>query len=256
MNVRQILRYMKGHWRSAGFFHLERNVLEVNDIGGLGKAFGWSREPSLGDAYLDEYEFHEDLNERRKRDAEVLGLVAANAAPTSILEIGTGHGYSTAILARNAPWAMVHTVNIPPEEIGDGGRYTTFAPAGDEIGQYYKEQGLRNVRQIFTNTASWKPDICPVDVAFIDGSHDAAFVYSDTKRVLEVCRPGSIILWHDFSPSLSKAYPWIASVCRGVERLYEHGALSGKILHLVDSWIGLYQVPRRRDPGTQSRDDS
>jgi hypothetical protein len=38
-------------------------------------------------------------------------------------------------------------------------------------------------------------------------------------------------------------YHWIAAVCDGVERLYRKRRLRGPILHLADSWVGLYRVP-------------
>ena len=97
--------------------------------------------------------------------------------------------------------------------------------------------------QILANTASWEPDFGPIDVALIDGCHDADFVYEDTRKLLARCRAGSLILWHDFHPGLRRVHPWIASVCSGIERLYENGLLRGKIFHLQDSWVGLYRVP-------------
>ena len=69
------------------------------------------------------------------------------------------------------------------------------------------------------------------------------FIVGDTRKVLSQCRSGSLILWHDFAPELAKIYSWIAEVCRGVERLYRKGLLKGRILHLQDSWVGLYKVP-------------
>ena len=100
-----------------------------------------------------------------------------------------------------------------------------------------------NVRQIYANTATWEPDIGPIDVAFIDGCHDADFVFNDSRKVLKHCRPGSAMLWHDFAPELTPVYPWIAEVCSGVERLYRERLISGRILHLRESWVGLYRVP-------------
>jgi hypothetical protein len=83
-------------------------------------------------------------------------------------------------------------------------------------------------------------------VAFTDGCHDTDFVYNDTRIVLNKCKPGSIVMWHDFNPNLARVYEWIADVCSGVERLYAGGLITGKILHLQDSWVGLYKVPDLR----------
>lgn len=225
------------------YHFLEANVLEARSLAMLQKAMGWTREPDLDFEHLRQYQFLEDLNDRRLRDAEVIASACCNGNPKVILEIGTAGGHTTALMARNAPQATVYTVNIPPEEISAGGEFVTAAPDRKEIGRFYRELGLGNVRQILANTARWSPDFGPIDVAFIDGCHDADFVFSDTCKALDRCRPGSLILWHDFSPGHTRVYHWIAAVCDGVERLYRKRKLHGPILHLADSWVGLYRVP-------------
>lgn len=225
------------------FHHLNANVLTVRNIDYLFKAMGWSNEPVLVGDHLQEFQYLEDLNDRRIRDAEVIGAACCNGDPKILLEIGTSHGKTTALMAQNATQGTIYTINIPPEEIAEGGIHVTFAPSSDEIGKYYRDEGFTNVKQIFTNTKRWEPDFGQIDVAFIDGCHDAEFVYSDTRKILKKCRPGSLILWHDFAPELAKVYSWIDEVCQGVERLYAEGIISGKILHLQDSWVGLYKIP-------------
>ncbi|QWV99035.1 class I SAM-dependent methyltransferase [Geomonas nitrogeniifigens] len=225
------------------FSFLTANVLTARDFSCLKKALAWDRDPLLEGDHFHEFQYLEDLNNRRLLDAAVIGGACCNGTPRIILEIGTSHGRTTGLIAQNAPEATVYTVNIPPEEIAQGGRNVTFAPSRDEIGSYYREKGLANVRQIFANTARWEPDFGPIDVAFIDGCHDADFVYHDTRKVLKRCRPGSIVIWHDFNPELAKVYGWINDVCTGVERLYADRLLTGRILHLQDSWTGLYLVP-------------
>lgn len=221
---------------------LRASVLEVRDFSCLKTALGWTQEPVLKGDHLHACRGVWDLNERRLRDAEVLGGACANDAPHTLLEIGTGLGYATALMAENAPQGIVYTVNIPPEEMAQGGSLTTFAPDRQSIGQYYREQGLSNVRQILANTRSWEPDFGPIDVVFIDGCHDADFVYGDTRKALARCRPGSLLLWHDFAPQLAEVFPWIRSVCDGVERLYAEGLLRGPLFHLRDSWTGLLRI--------------
>jgi hypothetical protein len=236
--IRRRLRPWLDPWH-----HLDRNVREVRSFEHFKAALGWTRDPKLSGDHFFAVRGLEDLNDRRLRDAEVVGGACANEARWIALEIGTAHGFTTVLMAENAPDATVYTVNIPPEEIAEGGVQTTFAPAHHEIGRAWRERGLSNVVPILANTATWEPDFGPIDVAFIDGCHDADFVYGDTRKVLAHCRPGSLVLWHDFHPGLRRVYPWITSVCQGVERLYRDDLLRGSILHLQDSWVGLYRVP-------------
>jgi predicted O-methyltransferase YrrM len=219
------------------------NTLEVRDYAALKKVFGWTVDPVLDAPHLHDFDYLPDLNDRRLRDMEVLLGVCCNTSPKTIVEIGTASGETTALIAKHAPTAMVHTVNIPPEEIAEGGTFVTSGFSRDIIGSAYRAQGLANISQIFANTATWEPDTGPIDVAFIDGCHDADFVYNDTRKVLAHMRSGSFVLWHDFHPGLVEQYDWIRAVCLGVERLYDEKVIDGRILHLRDSWVGLYRVP-------------
>ena len=233
-----ILRYLQ----ARKFPYLNHYVIEVNNLNELMKVFGWKLRPTLRNRTVYEFEHSEDLNERRIRDAEVLGVAACNTKPSICLDIGTGFGHSAALMALNAPQSQVHTVNILPEDMHKGGKLTTGTLKKEEIGAYYKEQGLINITQHFANTARWTPNIGNIDVAFIDGCHDTKFVYNDTKIVLKHMRQGSFVLWHDFNLDLVDKYPWIRSVCAGVEKLFAHGLLNGQIFHVRDSWIRVYRV--------------
>lgn len=218
-------------------------VLELEDLPSLLQALGWTKRPVLeGFPHLHQFQHLTDINQRRLRDAEVIAAACCNAGHHDILEIGTSSGQTTAIMALNAPGATIHTINIPPDEIDEGGKLVTYAPALAQIGSYYRERGCKNVRQILANTAKWQPDIPRIDVAFVDGCHDAGFVYNDTAKILPFCPKGSIVLWHDFNPALIPVHDWIADVCRGVARLYASHLIDAPILHLKHSWVGLYRV--------------
>lgn len=224
------------------FIHLRKAVIELNNVQELKKVFSWNLDPLLKDPTILDFKHIEDVNQRRLRDAESLATVVRNANPTVCLDIGTGQGISAAIMAVNAPTATVYTVNIPPDEFKQGGLLTTMKLERSEIGSYYRERNLKNITQIFANTASWEPDIGCIDITFIDGSHDTNFVINDTLKVLEHMRPRSFILWHDFNLLLVHNYHWIKSVCLGVETLFSKGILKERVFHICDSWIGIYRV--------------
>ena len=229
-----------------GIFPLLRNaVIELNSIDELCRVFHWTNRPNLNFDHLQDFDYVEDVNLRRLRDAESIATVMCNAAPKIALEVGTAQGHTTAIMAMNAPQAQVHTVNIPPEEItaGEGGKLTTIALERDKIGSFYRERGLTNITQILANTARWEPQIGSIDVAFVDGCHDADFVYNDTRKILKSMQSGSFVMWHDFSPATIYNYRWHLTVAQGVERLLREGLIRGRILHVRDSWVGVYRIP-------------
>ena len=104
------------HWQDR-FPNLAANVLEVRNLACLKKAMSWINDPVLEGTHLYAFEYLEDLNDRRLRDAEVIGVACRNGDPKTLLEIGTSHGKTTALMAQNAFGGTVYTINIPPEEI-------------------------------------------------------------------------------------------------------------------------------------------
>lgn len=242
---RSLYQYATAAWNTLPLVCLERTVIRVNDIREVNRIFRWHHDPLLDRSDIYDFEYIEDVNERRIRDAECLATVAANVSARTVLEIGTASGRATTLLALNAPDASIYTVNISPEEIasGQGGKLTTIALEREKIGAEFRRRNLTNITQIYANTATWEPDIGMIDIAFIDGCHDADFVFNDTVKILRHMRPGGFILWHDFNPDLVQQYHWIRCVCRGLERLCRKGYIRGRIIHVRDSWTGIYQVP-------------
>lgn len=226
------------------FYFLNKNVIELNNFNELKKVFNWENNPILDRVDINNFDYIEDVNFRRLHDAESIGTVINNINPQIALEIGTADGMGTVLMASNAPNAKIFTVNIPPEEIksGKGGILTTIAIEKEKIGLVYKERKVQNITQIYANTATWKPNIGEIDFAFIDGCHDTNFVFNDTVKVLRNSAKDTFILWHDFNLELTKKYNWINAVCKGVEKLYRHGYLKGRMFHIKDSWVGIYRV--------------
>lgn len=226
------------------FPYLQHAVITLNNYQEIKKIFAWKLDPVLDRPDIYDFDYVEDVNERRIRDAESLATVMRNVGPEVALEIGTSNGMGTVLMSVNAPASRIYTVNIPPEEIvsGEGGKLTTVALEREKIGIAYRERNLSNITQIYANTARWEPDFGTIDFAFIDGCHDSEFVYNDTRIVLKYMKPGAFVLWHDFNLDMAKKFHWINSVCTGVERLYQVGLIKGRIFHIRDSWVGVYRV--------------
>ena len=72
------------------------------------------------------------------------------------------------------------------------------------IGRKYLEAGWgKRVCQIYADSRDWDTRAYPdgfFDTAFIDGSHAADVVASDTRQAVRLVRPGGLVIWHDFCP--------------------------------------------------------
>lgn len=171
--------------------------------------------------------------------------LACNIGQTAILEIGTSTGLTTLGFSRNAPNATVYTVDIPQEEAqeGKGGKLITHILAPNDVGYHYKKEKVQNVHQIFANTATWKPELPQLDLAFIDGCHDRKFVVNDTRKILPFIKPGGFIVWHDASPELINHYIWIQEVCAALGDLIRAGDIKRELYHVRNSWTIVY--PKR-----------
>jgi len=125
--------------------YLKMNIIELDNISELQKIFSWKNSPILNDPNIYECDSIVDINERRIRDAECIGVIMHNSSPKIAVEIGTSTGHTTALMAENAPDSQIYTVNIPPEEIysGEGGIMTTVALEKEKIGSYYREKILK-----------------------------------------------------------------------------------------------------------------
>lgn len=219
------------------------NFFVVDSLEELSRFFGFEKKLILIEEDLDEVRFIEDLNSRRRRDAEVLSLVAANTEPGKMLDIGTHIGRSATRMAVNSPKSKIYTVNIPPEEFDQGGRLKTECLSHEEIGSFYRKKNLSNIKQIYANTKTWRlPDeIDNLSLVYIDGCHDKGFVFSDTKLIIDRIKVGGFILWHDCSPLYRKHFRWIEESMQGIERLLRKKIITGNILNLKNSWVGIYK---------------
>jgi len=223
----------------------------VDTVGELKEVFDLERDGVILESDLNVIANECDLHERKHRDAEVLCTLAANSYG-ACLDLGTSYGRSAFKLATNlGDRGTVFTVNILPEQYdASGGQLITHLLTREEIGSYYRAHQLKNIQQIYANTAIWAvpTEIQDLAVVFVDAAHDADRVYEDTKNIYERIRPGGFICWHDFSPDRRAKYDWIDSVMRGVERFLAEAVPDAEILHLRHSWTGVL-----RKPGAASR---
>jgi len=206
------------------------------------ETFGFARDGVLLEPDIDTVENDCELFSRKRRDAEVLTMIAANCSGNA-LDIGTSHGRSAYKLATNIPGHnTVYTVNILPEQMdATSGKMITHLLTKEDIGSYYRQFNLDNITQLYANTGTWDmpPEIEGLGMVFVDGAHDTDLVYSDSKKAYACLADGGFMLWHDFSPALRQQFDWIDACMRGVERFCTELGSPVEIVHLRNSWIGV-----------------
>lgn len=141
----------------------------------------------------------------------VLAVLAKRAQ--RMFEFGTCTGRTAYLWARNSPpEAQVTTITLRPEDIAayqagaeDRSRDTQLAKreSGFDTFFYSRTDVAHKVRQLYGDSKSLDqtPYRRQMDLIFVDGSHAYSYVASDTRKALEMIRPGGIILWHDYGGS-------------------------------------------------------
>lgn len=131
----------------------------------------------------------------------VAGLVAS-LAPSTIFEIGTYRGRTTHLLAACAPSSVVHTLDLAPEQMLEGGCFRELD--GNLIGTAFRTdpETMRRIVQHFGDSRQfdYRPFHGKVDLVFVDASHAYEAVLSDSAAALRMVRPGGAIIWDDYHP--------------------------------------------------------
>lgn len=120
---------------------------------------------------------------------------------STVFEIGTYNGVTAWTLARNTT-ALVSTLDLAAEQqtilplgIGDRGNRIDFAtrayPLPDDCGRVEQHWGD-------SATFDFSPWHDRCDLVYIDGSHSAPYVASDTRNAFSMVRPGGAIVWDDY----------------------------------------------------------
>ncbi len=223
-------------------------IATVSTLADFKRHFGLPQDGTILETDIDVVETECDHHSRRRRDAEVLTTLAANVTG-DCLELGTSHGHSAFKLATNlGPRGTVHTVNILPEQYqASSGQLVTHLLTKEQIGAFYRAQGVTGIHQIYADTCNWvmPPELRDLAVVFVDAAHDTEAVFKDTLLMCDRVRPGGYLVWHDFHPQLRHKFGWIDAVMRGVELFFQAKGITPDIIHLKDSWMGVWQVPQR-----------
>lgn len=201
-----------------------------------GKAY--SVEPVIfDDICLFPYKRDSDRDTATHDDYGSLMRVLDAIEPTTLIELGTAHGNTTANMCKRFIDLRVITVDAPKHLLtGDA---TTFALTEAEIGRVYRRHiSSRQVIQLFQNTLDLELDevLSPgsADVAIIDACHDTDYVINDFHKVRPFVRENGVILFHDTHPSMEGHLRGSFVACSQLRK-------SGfDIRHIRNTWWGIW----------------
>lgn len=133
------------------------------------------------------------LNERMfgfKEDYLVLHCLLRKYNPKTVFEIGTHLGHGTEIICNAVPNANVYSLDLPDSMARESLQHPVSCgkpPVGSECRFPYK--------QLLGDSMSFDYSKYPAEAYFIDGEHDEAHVFHETKEILK-CNP-KLVIYHD-----------------------------------------------------------
>ncbi len=196
---------------------------------------------------LDQWKMEDD-------DAPIFKFLYQAHQPGRHLEFGTWQGWGASLCLESCA-ATVWTMNLPDGEKRPDGTWaygeritdTSNFPqrivaanygedelgainyhrtdAGGYIGRFYREKGLgHRVCQIYCDSRDWDTSNYQADFfdsVLIDGGHQPEVVINDTRKALQVLRPGGLIIWHDFCPlpEIRSQFGSAKGVTAGIEQI-------------------------------------
>jgi predicted O-methyltransferase YrrM len=160
-----------------------------------------------------------------------LASVVRLARPTSVFEIGTFDGRTTANLAANCEsGSVVYSLDIASGWIDFEGEAAPYG--GVEVGHHakgYEQEG--RVRLLTGDSATFDFSAYEesIDLVFVDGDHSFEAVERDTEVARRLVRPGGYVLWHDYL------------FTDGVTRALRQAAASMRIKQITGTTLAVWQ---------------
>jgi predicted O-methyltransferase YrrM len=143
-------------------------------------------------------------------DLETWVLTALAKKSSLIFEFGTCTGKTTYLLARNAPPdAKIVTLTLGPEQsksyqdaLGDAPKDQRAAHKESIFERFfYTDTPVQpKVVQLLGDSKAFDESayVGQCDLVFVDGSHAASYVESDSRKALRMVRQGGYVFWHDY----------------------------------------------------------
>lgn len=170
-----------------------------------------------------------------------LCLLCRALRPAVVFEIGTFVGYTSLHMALNTlEQSRIYTLDLPADDRSTALHTTTIDQKliGADLDRVVFEGNVagEKVQRLYGDSATFDFSAWHgrVDLFFIDGAHSYEYVKSDTLNALRCCKPGSVIVWHDYGRIEQD----------GVTRwLHEFSRETAGVYAVPNGSLAFYQIP-------------
>ncbi|MEI8342664.1 MAG: class I SAM-dependent methyltransferase [Verrucomicrobiota bacterium] len=130
--------------------------------------------------------------------------------PKKIVEVGTYRGTTTRLLLDNlSPDARIFTIDLPLEtdasslQAMSDERLIIHRKVGAEYHPHPRREAVTQILGDTFDPKTWEQVPDGIDFVFIDASHSYEAVRNDTEKVWPKLTENAVILWHDYTESVS-----------------------------------------------------
>lgn len=152
-----------------------------------------------------------------------IGAVTAALDPRVVFEIGTFDGTGTRFLARMAPRAQIHTLDLGGRPAEEELEFDRPLRDSERVGSAFR--ATPEEARITTHTGdSLHFDFSPwrgeVDLVVVDGGHGYRTVLSDARNAWKMVRPGGVIVFDDCDTKFPSVVRALLDWGRPVQRIF------------------------------------
>jgi tRNA A58 N-methylase Trm61 len=155
-----------------------------------------------------------------------IAAIATLLEPAMIFEFGTYSGSTTTMLADASPRAVVHTLDLPADEIVWG--EDVIKALGKNFRGRPEYAGRIVSHRCNSRLFDFSPFENKIDLVFIDGSHEYSDVLEDSANALRMLTPHGVIIWDDYQP-----------LCMDVAKAIQHLAGTLPIVRIAQTRLSI-----------------
>lgn len=126
-----------------------------------------------------------------------MAAVVSSLSPAIVFEFGTFTGTTTMLLAKEAPEAAIHTLDLPDAVLA-AEHPGVLGKVGAKISQHPDLASRITQHRARSRDLDITPFRGRVDLVYVDAGHDFEDVMNDSLLALEMVSPRGAVVWDDY----------------------------------------------------------